>query len=100
MISAKEGIGIDTLRATLRGVANTTSLDRGSVVVSNMRHYSALDKALSALRNALSAMDNDVPTDLLSEDIRQILHHLGEITGEITSTDILQNIFSKFCIGK
>lgn len=100
MISAKEGIGIDTLRATLRGVANTTSLDSGSVVVSNMRHYSALDKALSALRNALSAMDNDVPTDLLSEDIRQILHHLGEITGEITSTDILQNIFSKFCIGK
>lgn len=100
MISAKEGVGIDTLRATLRGVANTTSLDSGSVVVSNMRHYSALDKALSALRNALSAMDNDVPTDLLSEDIRQILHHLGEITGEITSTDILQNIFSKFCIGK
>ena len=100
MISAKEGIGIDTLRATLRGVANTTSLDSGSVVVSNMRHYSTLDKALSALRNALSAMDNDVPTDLLSEDIRQILHHLGEITGEITSTDILQNIFSKFCIGK
>lgn len=100
MISAKNGIGIDTLRATLREVANTTSLDSSSVVVSNMRHYSALDKALSALRNALSAMDNAVPTDLLSEEIRQILHHLGEITGEITTTDILQNIFSKFCIGK
>ncbi len=100
MISAKNGIGIDTLRATLREVANTTSLDSSSVVVSNMRHYSALDKALSALGNALSAMDNAVPTDLLSEDIRQILHHLGEITGEITTTDILQNIFSKFCIGK
>lgn len=100
MISAKNGIGIDTLRATLREVANTTSLDSSSVVVSNMRHYSALDKALSALGNALSAMDNAVPTDLLSEEIRQILHHLGEITGEITTTDILQNIFSKFCIGK
>lgn len=100
MISAKNGIGIDTLRATLREVANTTSLDSSSVVVSNMRHYSALDKALSALRNSLSAMDNAVPTDLLSEEIRQILHHLGEITGEITTTDILQNIFSKFCIGK
>lgn len=100
MISAKEGIGIETLRATLREVANTTQLDSGSVVVSNMRHYSALDKALVALNGARSAMNSDIPTDLLSEDIRQILHHLGEITGEITTTDILQNIFSKFCIGK
>jgi len=81
-------------------VVNIGTIDRGSVVVSNMRHYSALDKAYGALRQSLEAMDNATPSDLLSEDIRQILHHLGEITGEITTTDILQNIFSKFCIGK
>lgn len=99
-ISAKEGVGIDALRTMLGEVVNIGTIDRGSVVVSNMRHYSALDKAYGALRQSLETMDNATPTDLLSEDIRQILHHLGEITGEITTTDILQNIFSKFCIGK
>ena len=49
---------------------------------------------------ALNALQNDIPTDLMSEDIRLALHHLGSITGEISSEDILQNIFSHFCIGK
>ena len=99
-ISAKSGIGIDKLRARLREVTDTTQLSSGSIVVSNMRHYSALNKASEALADAREAMMMNISSELLSEDIRRILHHLGEITGEITTTDILQTIFSKFCIGK
>jgi tRNA modification GTPase len=65
-----------------------------------MRHYTALTKASESLEMALHAMEMNVPSDLLSEDLRQTLHHLGEITGDITSEDILHTIFSKFCIGK
>ena len=99
-ISAKSGIGIDKLRTRLREVTDTTQLSSGSIVVSNMRHYSALNKASEALADAREAMMMNISSELLSEDIRRILHHLGEITGEITTTDILQTIFSKFCIGK
>ena len=99
-ISAKSGIGIDKLRTRLRTVTDTTQLNSGSIVVSNMRHYSALNKASEALADAHEAMMKNISSELLSEDIRRIIHHLGEITGEITTTDILQTIFSKFCIGK
>ena len=99
-ISAKRGIGIDNLRTRLRKVMDTSKLNASSVVVSNMRHYSALKSASDALSDARRGIDSNTPSDLLSEDIRRIIHHLGEITGEITTTDILQTIFSKFCIGK
>jgi tRNA modification GTPase len=99
-ISAKEAQGIDKLRKKLRSTIDTSALNRNSVVVSNMRHYAALQSAHQALESALTALDNALPSDLISEDIRQVLHHLGEITGEVTSDDILQTIFSKFCIGK
>ena len=99
-ISAKEAQGIDKLREMLRSTIDTSTLNRNSVVVSNMRHYAALKSAHQALESALAALDNALPSDLISEDIRQVLHHLGEITGEVTSDDILHTIFSKFCIGK
>ena len=99
-ISAKSGIGIDALRERLAATIDTSKLGTGSVVVSNMRHYSALREAYTALTSARTAMDNGLPSDLLSEDIRRVVHHLGEITGEITYDDIIQSIFSKFCIGK
>ena len=99
-ISAKSGIGIDELRSRLAATIDTSKLGTGSVVISNMRHYAALREAHTALTSARTAMDNSLPSDLLSEDIRRIVHHLGEITGEITSDDILQSIFSNFCIGK
>lgn len=99
-ISAKCNICIDSLRTALRKCTDTSHLNSSSVVVTNMRHYAALEKASESLEAALTAMDNNLPSDLLSEDIRQTLHHLGEITGDITSDDILQTIFSKFCIGK
>lgn len=99
-ISAKMGIGIEELRERLAATVDTSKLGTGSVVVSNMRHYAALREAYSALTSARTAMDAGLPSDLLSEDIRRVVHHLGEITGEITSDDILHSIFSHFCIGK
>ena len=99
-ISAKSGIGIEELRNRLAATLDTSKIGTGSVVVSNMRHYAALREAYTALTSARTAMDNSLPSDLLSEDIRRIVHHLGEITGEITSDDILHSIFSHFCIGK
>lgn len=99
-LSAKYNEGIASLRLRLRACTDTQHLNSSSVVVTNMRHYTALAKASESLEMALRAMEMNVPSDLLSEDIRQTLHHLGEITGDITSEDILQTIFSKFCIGK
>jgi tRNA modification GTPase len=99
-ISAKNGVGIDVLRTHIRNSIDTSQLGSGSIVISNMRHYSALHSASEALNDVITGMDNNIPSDLLSEDIRRVLHHLGEITGEITSDDILHSIFSKFCIGK
>lgn len=99
-ISAKYNIGIDALRTLLGECVDTSSVNSSSVVVTNMRHYAALEKASESLQMATMAMENNLPSDLLSEDIRQTLHHLGEITGDITSDDILHSIFSKFCIGK
>ena len=99
-ISAKEDIGIDTLKDKLRSTVDTSSLDSSSVVVSNMRHYEALSLASEALQDAKRALAMHLSGDLISEDIRRIIRHLGEITGDITSDDILQSIFSKFCIGK
>ena len=99
-ISAKNNLGIDELRRAIRNTTDTAQLSAGSIVVSNMRHYSALKSASEALADARRGMYSNIPSDLLSEDIRRIIHHLGEITGEITTTDILQTIFSQFCIGK
>lgn len=99
-LSAKTGVGIDELRNVLQTRFNAQSAYRGDVVVSSQRHYEALRESAESLQAALNALRNGLPTDLLSEDIRQVLYHLGTITGEITSEDVLQNIFSRFCIGK
>ena len=99
-ISAKEGYGIDELISKLRTIISTPSYGGDDVYVTNIRHYDALRQALSALHDAEQSLRHNAPSDLLSEDLRQVLHHLGEITGEITSDDILHSIFSKFCIGK
>ena len=99
-ISAREGEGIDTLRKALRATIDTEGLYRGEVVVSNMRHFEALSRAHGSLQAALSALDMGVSEELLSEDIRSAINALAEITGKITSDDILKSVFSRFCIGK
>ncbi|MBQ2429568.1 MAG: tRNA uridine-5-carboxymethylaminomethyl(34) synthesis GTPase MnmE, partial [Alistipes sp.] len=99
-LSAKTGEGVDLLLSELQAAADASSAYQGEVIISNRRHYEALCQAGNALDSAICALQNGIPTDLLSEDIRLAIHHLGTITGEITSEDILQNIFSHFCIGK
>lgn len=101
-LSAKTGEGLDTLRRALRAAVDTEALYHGNTVVSNSRHAEALTAAHDALLRALDGLREGLPTDLLSEEIRQVIGHIGTITGrgQITPDEVLQNIFSKFCIGK
>ncbi len=99
-LSAKSGEGIEELRCRLRAAIDTESIYAGKTVVSNVRHYEALNHALQALLRAREVLVAGLSGELLSEELHDVLRHLGEITGEITSQDILNNIFSKFCIGK
>ena len=99
-ISAREGMGIDRLRQALRAAVDTDALYHGDPVVSSARHYEALTSAHTALGRALVGIDGSLPTDLLGEELRSVLYHLGTITGEITNDEILGTIFSKFCVGK
>ena len=99
-ISAKKGAGIDALLARLRSTVDTAAVYHGDAVVSNSRHYEALVRAHEALVRALAALDDGSPSDLLAEELRLVNHHLGTITGAITTDEILGSIFSKFCIGK
>lgn len=99
-ISAREGEGVDALRRALRNTVDTDGLYRGEVVVSNLRHFEALNRAHAAMQAALSALDMGISEELLAEDIRSAITALSEITGRITSDDILKNVFANFCIGK
>ena len=99
-ISAKYKQGIDELIHELLATVRLSELPQNDVIISNIRHYEALTRAAESLERALQGIEIGLPTDLLAEDIRQCLHYLGEITGEITTDEILGNIFSKFCIGK
>lgn len=99
-ISAKQGTGIDRLRRSLSTAVDLSPIRHGDAVVSSHRHYEALTTAREALLSALRGLHEGLPSDLLSEEIRQVTYHLGTITGAITDDEILGNIFSKFCIGK
>ncbi|WKK65081.1 tRNA uridine-5-carboxymethylaminomethyl(34) synthesis GTPase MnmE [Lutimonas zeaxanthinifaciens] len=100
LISAKEKTGIDVLLDHLTQLVNTGALSNQQTVVSNSRHFEALNKAYIALNEVQKGMDDNISSDLMAIDIRQALFHLGEITGEITTDDLLGNIFANFCIGK
>jgi tRNA modification GTPase len=99
-ISAKQKSGLETLRFTLGEEIVKEKLNSGDVIITNIRHYEALLHVSESLERALTGLDNQLPEDLIAIDIRQAIHYLGEITGEITSDEILGNIFKNFCIGK
>lgn len=99
-ISAKEKKGITELTQKLTDFVNLAALEEDQTIVTNARHIEALRNAKSSLLEVIEGFDNQVPGDLVAIDIRKSLFHLGEITGEITTDDLLGNIFSKFCIGK
>lgn len=99
-ISAKQGDNIDILVNSLSEFVDTEAVYAGETIVSNSRHYEALLRSSESLSRGHKGLLDRTPTDLLSQDIRESLHHLGTITGEITTDEILGNIFSNFCIGK
>jgi tRNA modification GTPase len=99
-ISAKEKTGIDELKIRLSDFVNLSPLKEDQTIVTNTRHIEALCNAKNSLIEVLSGFDNQMSGDLVAIDIRKSLFYLGEITGEITTDNLLGNIFSKFCIGK
>lgn len=99
-ISAKNKEGIDELKEEVLRKVNLHNLSTDDVLVTNIRHVEALQKTEEALERVLYGIDNPVTSDFLAMDIKQALHYLGEITGMVTTDDLLENIFSKFCIGK
>jgi tRNA modification GTPase len=100
-LSAKTGIGIDALRAAIRGQLVEGGADTADgVIVTNVRHQAALDRAHASLVQARGSMEAGVANELVAVDIRAAADALGEITGAITTDEILEQIFSTFCIGK
>lgn len=99
-ISAKEQTGIDELKKHLVTLFDNSTVNVTETIVTNARHVEALRHTNSALIKVLEGLNSNVSGDFLAMDIRQALHHLGTITGEISSDDLLTNIFSRFCIGK
>ncbi|MCB0804905.1 MAG: tRNA uridine-5-carboxymethylaminomethyl(34) synthesis GTPase MnmE [Bacteroidales bacterium] len=98
-VSAKRKENVNLILDRLSEYVEQESIT-DSTVVSNTRHFEALSKALESVNNIEAGFKNQLPSDLIAIDIRQALHHLGEITGTVTTNEILDNIFSKFCIGK
>ena len=99
-ISAKSDADIEALRDLIVKTATLPNVDSDAVSVTNARHYQALTRARDAIARAIVGLDSGLSGDLIGQDIRECLHWLGEITGEITTDAILGEIFSHFCIGK
>ena len=99
-ISAKENINIDELKKILSLYVKNLSPSAGNTIITNIRHYEALNNALQALEKVEEGMQIRLSGDLLAIDIRETLYHLGSITGAVSNNELLGNIFSRFCIGK
>lgn len=100
LLSAKSGIGVEALKEKLIGFVNIGALRNSETIVTNTRHYDSLLKAFQEINSVKTGLEIGISGDLLAIDVRQALFHFGEITGEITSDDLLGNIFANFCIGK
>ncbi|MBN1158122.1 MAG: tRNA uridine-5-carboxymethylaminomethyl(34) synthesis GTPase MnmE [Bacteroidales bacterium] len=100
LMSAKRGFHLDILEKTLTEAAGINTSSENDVIITNVRHYEALEKSLAAIERTSEGLYRNMPGDMLAQDIREALYYLGEITGEITDNEILGNIFKNFCIGK
>jgi tRNA modification GTPase len=99
-ISAENHIGLDKLRKRLARIFEKRGVTDEGVIITNVRHFEALQHVAESLGRVIIGLDESLPDDLIAIDIRQAIHYLGEITGEITTDEILGNIFKNFCIGK
>jgi tRNA modification GTPase len=100
LVSAAQRENIQGVKDFLHRVVMTGEISMDNTIVSNLRHYEALEKAHQSLADVLSGLDMGITGDFLAQDIRHALMHLGEITGEISTDDLLDSIFRDFCIGK
>lgn len=99
-VSAKTNAGIDQLRTSLTDIAQTLLCDNGDIIVTNARHHQALINALQPIERVIDGLNIGISGDFIAQDLREVLHHLGSITGKVTTTEILSTIFARFCIGK
>ena len=99
-VSARNKMNILYLQEKLYEAVVTEKVQLDNAIVSNARHFDALKKAYDSLSAVLQGLDHGITSDFIAMDIRQALHHLGEITGQVSTDDLLGNIFSRFCIGK
>lgn len=99
-ICARRRMGIAQITDALSSTAADYSADQSATLVTSMRHYQALKEALEALRRTRQGLTNGISTEFVTQDMREALYHIGTITGQVTSDEILGNIFGKFCIGK
>ncbi|WP_199119200.1 tRNA uridine-5-carboxymethylaminomethyl(34) synthesis GTPase MnmE [Pedobacter sp. ASV28] len=100
LLAAKDGVGVEELKVQLLEKVNLHHINTSETLVTNVRHVEALKQTQNALNRVLENINNPVTSDFLAMDIKQALHYLGEITGTVTTDDLLENIFTKFCIGK
>jgi tRNA modification GTPase len=99
-IAARAGLHIEVLKEKLVDQVLQGKVQADDTIITNARHYHALQEVMAALGDIRKGLEDKIPGDLVALDIRRCLHYLGEITGEITTEDQLDYIFSKFCIGK
>ena len=99
-MSAKTGTGVELLKTKLLDMVHTGKLQNNDTIITNARHYDALRLALENIQKVQDGMQSGLSGDLLAIDIREALYHFGRITGEISTDDLLGNIFANFCIGK
>ena len=99
-ISAKQQLNIEQLQQLLVKAAGIPTIGEEDLIVTNLRHYEALNRALEAIHRVEEGLEIGITHDFISQDIRECMFYLGEITGQISTDEILGNIFSKFCIGK
>lgn len=99
-ISAMNQTGIDNLKNQICNFTNTKNLDNNNTIITNQRHYEQLIKTLAELELVIKGLKDGLSSDLLAINIKESLYHLGLITGEVSTDDLLGNIFGKFCIGK
>jgi tRNA modification GTPase len=99
-ISAREKQNIDKLTSKLVELVSVGNVTGGETIITNTRHIEALTKTSDALERIIDAIDKNITTELLASEIKTANYHLGTITGEVTNDEILDSIFSRFCIGK
>ncbi|MDR0798972.1 MAG: tRNA uridine-5-carboxymethylaminomethyl(34) synthesis GTPase MnmE [Dysgonamonadaceae bacterium] len=99
-LSAKYKQNTERLEQVLLKAANLPEINENDIIVTNLRHYEALNKALESIRRVEKGLHNNLSGDFIAQDIRECMHYLGEITGEISTDEVLGNIFRNFCIGK